>query len=558
MTVTAKTEGELRVIAINSADEVGLITIDVRSEGWLRDELVRQIQGHAPRAEIANHGEHIRVFEGGHEQEPWVTVLVRRGGELSGAALSRVDLAATIVALGGEVPPGVEIRPIVRAARPEAPEPPAEPVPPATPIAKVARARRRRTKRAVVEPPPDTAPDRVEFITPSMLDSHRAWVADRSHAIGALNVVGARLMDQSQRQALMSHARFTDCDLRGRLEGSSFSNSILVRCRLDETVLSWTGFVGTTLQHCQLNDADIKNSTFTRAQVLGGDWSRVIAHESEWSGAIVEGANFTGADFYGAYLSGAVFRDCTFRDASLRSSAEFGDAANTVFERCDLRGVSWLGRGLDGAMFRDCLMGDARDQPRRLRNGAFQAHRVDVSSEGDGSQIVDTDGLLEYLRSLARVPSQPPSSGAAAKPAPSVLAKPWAVVMTGAERLAVADSADRLWATFPTPESARRLEAKMSEPARALGRIVRRWHRDEEHWELAPESDARYFTCVTWEFHDASIIYTEWETRQSWESAGTYEDAVGHYEAYLARDDFWRFQIVEIAIVEVVPGTVSS
>jgi uncharacterized protein YjbI with pentapeptide repeats len=113
------------------------------------------------------------------------------------------------------------------------------------------------------------------------------------------------------------------------------------------------------------------------ADVRATDLSNAKAADAYWARA-----DFTYADFFKADLARASFRksvlhSAQFREATLRDAvlAE-ADCQNANFKLADLRGVNF-----DGAMVGGCVLAGARF-------GAASGGGVDLSEEGDGSQMV--------------------------------------------------------------------------------------------------------------------------------------------------------------------------
>jgi uncharacterized protein YjbI with pentapeptide repeats len=139
-----------------------------------------------------------------------------------------------------------------------------------------------------------------------------------------------------------------------------------LRCQLEASSLAMTVFSGSTLEHCDLSDANLEGASWHRA---------TLSHCALPCATLVD-----------ARLDRAVFSDCRLRGANLEiaRSPEVATLAGARFVRCDLRDTRWAGRELGGATFIDCKLFGAHGA---VALTGVVIERPDLSRLGDGSQL---------------------------------------------------------------------------------------------------------------------------------------------------------------------------
>lgn len=139
------------------------------------------------------------------------------------------------------------------------------------------------------------------------------------------------------------------------------------------------------------------NSNDELVNVEGIDLSGAKAEDAYWARC-----NFKYTDFYAANLSRASFRKSNLIGAQFRESnltnAVFAesDCSNTNFKMADLRGASFEKANLNFANFELAKVHSVSLLAANLKN--ITDCKVDISKEGDGSQLVSISDWLESAK----------------------------------------------------------------------------------------------------------------------------------------------------------------
>jgi hypothetical protein len=122
----------------------------------------------------------------------------------------------------------------------------------------------------------------------------------------------------------------------------------------------------------------------------GIDLSNANANDAYW-----KDVDFTGADFYRASLRNASFRGAILEYAQFREAV----CSRAVFKGAVCKGTNFEGADLRGADFSTAILTDVNVDGARvcgailpaLGDGMLKGRTVDLSSAGDGSQMVPLD-----------------------------------------------------------------------------------------------------------------------------------------------------------------------
>jgi uncharacterized protein YjbI with pentapeptide repeats len=167
------------------------------------------------------------------------------------------------------------------------------------------------------------------------------------------------------RGVTLSKLDFSEMDFSGSLmtdadlQNSSFTKAVLIQ----------VDFTGAQLMGAGFNQAHIENSVFARASLQGASFDN----------AVIKNVDFQGADFSGQNLSGVVFDGCRFDGANF-SGAKLTDSKltkasiikakfeNSVLDGADLSSSNLTGGDFKGASLKKTMLNKAQMSQTNLRD----------------------------------------------------------------------------------------------------------------------------------------------------------------------------------------------
>lgn len=251
--------------------------------------------------------------------------------------------------------------------------------------------------RPGAHPPPTGLDDRFR--------QHRAWL-DRGR-VGDGQLIFRHdewsrfgMSTKEMTAAIFEDTKFEEIDFSfGVFKETTIRRTRFLRCNLMQTE-----FDGAVLERADLADSRLGLVNFTNVVAAVGDWQRITAGRSTWSG------HFTELDLREASMRDAIHDDATFDRCDLRgadlsrrdpSFPRLGTARRARFVECDLRGIKVEGWRIDGTVFERCRMGGIEGTP--VLEGEVQIIDCDFSDGGEGGP--DDVGAARLLASWRRGPA---------------------------------------------------------------------------------------------------------------------------------------------------------
>ncbi len=152
------------------------------------------------------------------------------------------------------------------------------------------------------------------------------------------NLTGARMQETDLEKASAIRTDMDEADLTDAwLVNGNFTQTIFNECILDRANFSGANLTNASVEEARGHDIRMEGANLTGIHAgeapdfSKGHFVSVIAPDSYWEGAKLDGANFEGAD-----LPRAIFTSASLRNAKMHAA----DLKNAVFEEADLEGAS--------------------------------------------------------------------------------------------------------------------------------------------------------------------------------------------------------------------------
>ncbi len=252
---------------------------------------------------------------------------------------------------------------------------------------------------AVVDAKPGAHP------TPTELDdrynAHRHWLRRGRVGDGQLVLRNERLSNVSKTTLTFTSAIIEDSSFTNvNLASGEFHDAVLRRSRFQACDLSSSMFKRATLERCDFPDCRFSLADLIEVTAAGGDWQRIVAGRSTWSGRFVE-LDLRDAGLRDSKFESADFQRCDLRNVDLRRRDPYLDALGIArgshFIDCDLRGLKVEGWRLADVVFERCRMHGLEGRP--VLEGDVQVIDADLSPDGDaGPDAVGSARLLTSWR----------------------------------------------------------------------------------------------------------------------------------------------------------------
>jgi uncharacterized protein YjbI with pentapeptide repeats len=180
--------------------------------------------------------------------------------------------------------------------------------------------------------------------------------------LGKMDLRGATLAEAKGQLMILTGADLTGADLRAcDLHKALADGVVLTRADLTEAKLVQCSFAGAKAEGVKLTKALLSNTSFADADLHGADVGKAHGEGTNWSGGVLEDADFRlsvlpAAHFTRAKASSARFFGADLRDADFyRASVDRAD-----FERANLYGANLGKATLNGTRFVRANLYDAR------------------------------------------------------------------------------------------------------------------------------------------------------------------------------------------------------
>ena len=215
---------------------------------------------------------------------------------------------------------------------------------------------------------------------------HRAWLKRGRTGDGQLvfrNEEWSRfgMTTKDVTGGLFEDTTFTSIDFSfGVFREATMRRTRFLGCNLVQTELD-----GAVLERCDFTASRLGLVNLTNVVAAGGDWQRITAGRSTWSG------QFSELDLREASMRDSILDDATFDRVDLRGAdvsrldptlRRLGTARRARFVECDLRGLKVEGWRLDGTVFERCRMHGLVGTP--ALEGDVQLVGCDFTAGGDG------------------------------------------------------------------------------------------------------------------------------------------------------------------------------
>ncbi len=220
------------------------------------------------------------------------------------------------------------------------------------------------------------------------------------------SLIRAELVRADLSNATLRHLIANEADLREvRLRWSDLTEANLSRANLRSSSL-----IGAVLERANLHSATLSRADLSGAVLQQAELRHALLDRANLSGTNLRGANLRWADLTGATLREADLSEAKLSGANLmRANLSGADLLNTSLVHADLTGANLTHTNCVGADFTGANLTGAKlygASRFHLKTAELICEWIDLSPEGDGSQLRQFDSPESIQRFFSQAPSR--------------------------------------------------------------------------------------------------------------------------------------------------------